>query len=185
MRHSGTKVIETSRLILRPFVLEDASFMFANWASDPDVTRYMTWPTHESPDISRLVIADWVSHYGESDYYQWAIVHKQLHQPIGSIAVVRSDDRAGKVEIGYCIGKNWWHRGITTEALGAIIEYFLREVGANRVEAGHDPNNPHSGAVMAKCGMQYEGTHRKSAVSNQGICDVCWYAILAEDTAKE
>lgn len=181
MQHLGTKYIETERLILRRFTLEDAQAMFDNWASDPEVTKFMTWPTHASVEVSSMVLADWVSHYGEDHYYQWAIVPKSLGQPIGSIAGVHLNDRIGKVEVGYCIGRAWWHQGIMSEALRAVIAYLLDEVGANRVEACHDPNNPNSGAVMRKCGMVYEGTQRSAGINNQGVCDLCWYAILASD----
>ena len=181
MKHSGTQRLETPRLLLRPFVLEDAAAMYANWASDPEVTKYLCWPTHASVEVSQAVLADWVSHYSEENYYQWAIVPKELGQPIGSIAAVRMNDRVGKVEIGYCIGQTWWHRGYMTEALSRVIGFFFGEVGANRVEACHDPRNPHSGAVMAKCGMAFEGTQRQAGTNNQGLCDLSWYAILAED----
>lgn len=181
MRHLGTKYIETDRLILRPFAMEDAEAMFRNWASDPEVTKYLMWPTHESIDISRQVLADWVAHYPEENYYQWAIVLKSLGQPIGSIAVVHQHERTGKAEVGYCMGKAWWHRGIMTEALGAVIRFLFEEVGCNRVESCHDPNNPNSGKVMTKCGMRYEGTQRQASFNNRGLCDLSWYAILASD----
>ncbi len=185
MKHLGTKQMETKRLILRRFAAEDANSMYENWASDPEVTRYLTWPTHTDVEISAMVLADWVSHYEEENYYQWAIVPKELGRPIGSVAVVHSDDRVGKVEVGYCIGRTWWHQGYTGEALMAVIRFFLEEVGAGRVEARHDPRNPYSGAVMRKCGMTHEGTLRQADRNNQGICDACIYAILARDGAKE
>ncbi len=181
MKHLGTQRIETPRLILRPFSLEDGDAMYRNWASDPEVTKYLTWPTHESVEISRMVLADWVSHYEEENYYQWAIVPRELGQPIGSIAAVNVSDRVGKVEIGYCIGKKWWRKGIMTEALSQVIRFFLEDVGMNRVEACHDPCNPHSGAVMEKCGMQYEGTLCQAGINNQGICDLRWCSILAQE----
>ncbi len=184
MNHTGTKKLESSRLFLRPFTMKDAEAMYRNWASDEQVTQYLTWPTHGSVEISQMVLSDWVSHYDEENYYQWAIVPKDLGQPIGSIAAVHLNDRIGKVEIGYCIGRNWWHKGYMTEALGVVIDFFLNEVGANRVEACHDPKNPHSGAVMSKCGMTYEGTQRQAGINNQGICDLCWYAILASDRGE-
>ena len=68
-----------------------------------------------------------------------------------------------------------------TEALSAVIEYLYKEVGMNRIAARHDPNNPHSGDVMKKCGMKYEGTHRASDRNNQGICDAVQYAILRSE----
>ena len=89
--------------------------------------------------------------------------------------------RVPSAHIGYCIGKNWWHHGIMTEALQTVIGYLFDEVGFSRIESMHDPNNPHSGAVMRKCGMTFEGTHRKSDRNNQGICDASYYAILAEE----
>lgn len=181
MKHLGTKILETPRLILRPFTMEDAQAMYSNWASDPEVTRYLTWPAHGSVEISRMVLADWVSHYGEDTFYQWAIVPKDPDQPIGSISVVSYNDEAQLVHIGYCIGKKWWHKGIMSESLQAVIGFFFDQVGVNRIETRHDPNNPHSGGVMRKCGMTYEGTLRSSDVNNQGICDACWYSILASE----
>lgn len=181
MKHLGTKQIETERLTLRPFTPEDAEVMFRNWASDPDVTKYLTWPTHECVEVSRWVLNDWCSHYGESDYYQWAIVPKELGEPIGSIAVVNANDSARWVEVGYCIGKKWWRNGYTSEAVRAVIAFFFEKVGAERIAARHDPRNPNSGAVMRKCRMQYEGTLRRSDRNNQGICDAAWYGILREE----
>jgi len=181
VRHYGTKCIETDRLLLRPFAMEDASAMFTNWASDPEVTRYLTWPTHDSIDITAMVLADWIAKYEQADYYQWAIVPKDIGIPVGSISVVHHNDRVMKMEIGYCIGRSWWNRGITSEALAAVIDFLMDEVGAQRVEACHDPRNPNSGAVMRKCGMQYEGTQRQAGINNSGKCDMCWYAILASD----
>lgn len=68
--------------------------------------------------------------------------------------------------------------------MGALIRFFFEEVKLNRIEAGHDSNNPNSGKVMAKVGMQYEGTMRQAIKNNQGICDFLYYAILAEDYFK-
>lgn len=185
MKHLGTKRIETERLVLRRFTAEDAEAMYENWASDDDVTKYLTWPAHGSVEVSRMVLADWVSHYEEPDYYSWAIELKELGQPIGSITAVKVNDRAELVEVGYCIGKAWWRQGITSKAMQAVMDFFFDQVGANRVEARHDPNNPGSGAVMRKCGMKYEGTHRQSDRNNQGIVDTAWYALLAEERKKD
>ena len=181
LTHKGTQTIETPRLILRRAVREDAVPMFRNWASDPEVTKFLTWPTYEKVDTAYQILDLWVSEYAKPDFYQWMIVPKELGEPIGSISVVRQNDRVEEAEIGYCIGRQWWHRGIVTEALSAVIEYLFTEVGMNRVAARHDPNNPHSGGVMKKCGMTYEGTTRAADRNNQGICDAAHYAILRSD----
>ena len=178
MLHLGTKTIETPRLTLRRFAAGDGQAMYENWASDPEVTKYLTWPAHGSPEISNMVLESWISDYQKPDFYQWAIVLKaEEDRPIGSISVVRQDKTTGTCEIGYCIGRPWWRRGIVSEALKAVMAFLFEEVGAQRVEARHDPNNPNSGAVMRKCGMIYETTLIRADRNNQGICDVCIYAI--------
>lgn len=179
MKHLGTVELKTERTILRKFTVGDAEAMYRNWASDPEVTKYLTWPVHSSPEISRMVLESWITEYGKENYYQWAIEYEG--QPIGSVSVVSGNDLSQKVEIGYCIGKKWWHQGIMTEVLATLIRFFFEDVGLNRIEARHDSNNPNSGAVMRKCGMKYEGISRQSDWNNQGICDTCFYGILRSD----
>lgn len=181
LTHKGTKKIETPRLILRPFVMEDAPAMYRNWASDAEVTKFLTWPAHSSEAVSAMVLSDWTEQYADPRYYQWAIVLRQTGEPIGSIAAVNLEDSVEKAEIGYCIGKQWWHQGIMSEALKAVMGYFFEEVGMNRIEAKHDPKNPHSGGVMKKCGMTFEGTTRQDGRNNQGICDLSRWAILRRE----
>ena len=65
-----------------------------------------------------------------------------------------------------------------------LNDYLFNEVGVNRIQARHDTDNPNSGIVMQKCGMKYEGTMRKSDRTNNGICDIAYYAILAEEYKK-
>lgn len=180
--HKGTKTLETKRLILRKFIPEDAKPMYQNWASDPEVTKFLSWPAHQGIAVTEAVLQDWIVNYSNREFYQWAICLKETNkEPIGSISVISHDNSIAKAEIGYCIGKLWWHRGIMSEALRAVMDYLFDEVGFNRVSAKHDSNNPHSGGVMRKCGMLYEGTQRQASRNNQGICDVCCYAMLRSD----
>lgn len=180
LRHKGTQTIETPRLILRQARLEDAEPMFRNWANDPEVTKFLTWPVHGSIEVSERVLASWVDSYQKDDYYQWMIVLKKTGEPIGSI-MSSTVGRAESAHIGYCIGKAWWHQGIMSETLKAVMDFLFDEVGYHRIEAMHDPNNPNSGAVMRKCGMQYEGTLRQADRSNQGICNACYYGLLKSE----
>ena len=182
MNHCGTQLIETDRLILRKFSIDDAESMYRNWASDSEVTRYLTWPAQTSAEVSKAVLENWTASYAQENYYQWAIILKSHgNDPIGSIGAVNMNDDISMVHIGYCIGRDWWHQGIMSEVLKAVMDFFFDTVGANRIECRHDPKNPHSGMVMKKCGMQYEGTMRSSDRNNQGICDACWYALLKSD----
>ena len=72
-----------------------------------------------------------------------------------------------------------------TEAFREVIRFLFGEVGVNRIEARHDVNNPHSGDVMKKCGLKFEGTRRQGGKNNQGIVDLSVYAILREDYRKD
>jgi len=182
MKHLGTRTIETERLVLRRYIPEDAQAMYDNWASDPEVTKFLTWPTYTSVEPAKMIIGEWIKAYENDDFYQWTIVLKENGEaPIGGISVVDKDDKVMRAEVGYCLSRSFWHRGIMTEALNAVIDYLIFEVGMNRVEARHDTNNPNSGAVMKKCGMKYEGTSRQADWNNQGVCDAAHYAILASE----
>lgn len=182
MNHIGTQYIETERLILRRFEPSDAPAMFANWASDDEVTKFLTWPTHADVSVTEGILGQWVPQYEKDDYYNWAIVLKEHgSQPIGNINVAHwSEDREAP-EIGYCMGRRWWRRGIMTEALGAVLDFLFERVGVEQIVALHDTNNPHSGGVMRKCGMVFDGVQEKAGKNNQGVVDMARYVLKAGD----
>ena len=155
--------------------------MFSNWASDPEVTKYLTWPAHQNIDITRWVLNDWISRYEDGSYFQWVIELKETCSVIGSIGIVRLEEAIGEAEIGYCMGRAWWGRGIMPEALRAVCDYLFDTAGLDRICAGHDVNNPNSGRVMEKAGLKKEGIRRHGGKNNQGICDTACYAILKSD----
>lgn len=186
MKNIGTQTIETKRLILRKTIDSDAEPMFYNWANDSRVTKYLIWSPYESVQQLKDSYHKYLlEHADDPEFYDWKIVLKELNEPIGSIGVVNKQPEIEEVEIGYCIGYRWWHKGIMTEALTAVIKYLFKEVGVNRIVAHHDINNPHSGDVMKKCRLQYEGIRRQGGKNMQGICDIACYAILKEDYYKD
>ncbi len=185
MNKTGTRKIETRRLILRPFRTEDAEDMYNNWASDPEVTRFLTWPAHSSIDVTRWVLNDWIPRYGDGGYFNWAIEWKETGRVIGNIAVVKPEEALNAADLGYCLGRVFWGRGIMPEALRAVMDYLFDTVGLSRITAGHDVNNPKSGRVMEKAGMKKEGVHRGAGINNQGVCDVALYAAMRSDRTPE
>lgn len=182
MNHIGTQTIETDRLILRRFALSDAQAMFDNWASDDEVTKYLTWPSYTDVSAVEQKLEQWISRYTDADRYHWAIILKENGpQPIGSIGVCHWHEDGAVPEIGYCMGKRWWHQGIMSEALGAVIGFLFGRVGVERIMARHDVNNPHSGGVMHKCGMTFQGVEEKAIRNNQGESDCACYLIERTD----
>lgn len=177
MNHTGTIELSTEHLTLRRFDEEDAENMFYNWANDAEVTKYLTWPPYENVEqVEYYLKNEVIANYEKKDFYSWAIELNETEQPIGNISAVNIQDDTDAVEIGYCIGKEYWHQGNMTEAVTEVIRFFMEETGAGRVWAGHDVNNPNSGKVMEKSGMEYEGTLRRSGRNNTGICDMAVYA---------
>lgn len=132
----------------------------------------------------RLTLRRFKIEDAEKMYKNWAIVYDKINEPIGGISVVEEDHSVGMVQVGYCIGREYWNRGITSEALQGVIDFLFTLEGINRIEARHDENNPNSGKVMKKCGMVYEGTLRQVAKNNTGICNSCCYGILKGDYRK-
>lgn len=117
----------------------------------------------------------------KDDFYNWAIQLKATNEVIGRIWGMHPNDRIEQVELAYELGRIWWNQGLMTEAVSLVINFFFNEVGFRRVYANHADENPASGRVMQKCGMQYEGTARQGQVCNAGRFNVVNYAILAED----
>lgn len=181
MEHLGTITLETERLVLRRFTIDDAESAFKNWTSSDNVTKFLRWETHKDISVTRDYINFQLENYKKNGVYDWAIELKELGEPIGSMGAVDVNDNIGAVEIGYCIGEKWWRQGITSEALAAVIKFFFEKVGVNRIWSEHDVNNPNSGRVMLKCGLKYEGTLRQADRNNSGICDTLVYGILAEE----
>ena len=184
MNKAGTQRIETDRLILRRFRLEDAEDMYANWASDPEVTRFLTWPTHSSVDVTKAILSDWIPRYEDGGYFNWAMEYKNTGKVIGNISVVKLIESIDAAEMGYCMSRVYWGQGLMPEALRAVMDYLFDVVGLNRVAACHDANNPKSGRVMEKAGMKLEGILRAAGKNNLGICDDVWHAMLRSDREK-
>ncbi len=184
MNKAGTQRIVTQRLILRRFRTEDAGDMYYNWASDPEVTRYLTWPVHSSPEATASLLAEWVSHYDDGGYFNWAMEYQETGKVIGNISVVKLNENTEAADMGYCMSRAYWGQGLMPEALEAVIAYLFDVVGLNRVAACHDANTPRSGRVMEKAGMKQEGILRAAGKNNLGICDEVWHSILRREYIK-
>ena len=169
MRHLGTVELETDRLLLRRLLPQDAPQMYANWASDPAVTRFLRWEPHKSPAETRELLSAWAELYPNPDYYQWAIAEKATGQVFGSISLCNAllsepqqkarwpelDLSGGIWEPGYCIGQQWWDKGFTTEALQAVVDFWFGQAEGDFLTCCHAVPNPASGRVMEKAGFVY------------------------------
>ncbi|MCL2052372.1 MAG: GNAT family N-acetyltransferase [Lachnospiraceae bacterium] len=183
-----TKTLETERLILRPFGMDDAEAMFQNWISNPEVLRYMAFEACGTLEAARSHIKQWIGYFNDleegSSWCIFAIELKSCKSIIGTIDFHEDNNKVRAAEIGYMLGSKWWGNGYATEALRVLIEFCFKEVGLKRLWANHDSRNPASGRVLSKAGMKYEGTFVKSMIRKGELADSVYYAILAEDFFK-
>lgn len=182
LNHVGTQIIETPRLILRKFKTEDAEQMYSNWASDPVVTKYLSWSIHKNVSETKEIIGSWVGEYENKNFYHWCITIKPTGEAIGDISIVKMFEDTECCEIGYVLSRKFWNKGIMTEALHAVLEYLFERAGFHRIQLKHDVENLASGKVMIKNGLKREGVLRKAEKNGQGQwCDAAIYSILIDE----
>lgn len=182
IQHKGTNSIETIRLILRRFTVDDTKDMFYNWSSDPEVVKYLPWGPHEHIRITERRMKEWCNNYKYNNYYNWAIYLKSKNEVIGSISVEIKNDAAETCEVGYCIGKDYWSQGIMTEALRAVMHYLFYEIGYQKIMARHDILNIASGKVMQKSGMHFDKMlYHVSERRDGSLCDCALYVKSIND----
>lgn len=148
--------LETDRLILRPFELDDAESMFNNWASDEEVTKYLTWNTHKSIEETKEILAFWVNQYEKEERINFAIVYKENNELIGGIDVVGYLE--GVPVIGYNLSRKYWNKGIMTEACKKVIE-LLFSLNHEKIIIEAMVENIGSNRVIQKCGGVYDSTY--------------------------
>ena len=182
MKHVGTQRVDSDRLVLRRFKSGDAESIYNNWANDDEVTANLSWPTHSKLETSEKILDYWLEEYNEGNTYHWGIELKESSRLIGSISVVKIDEKNESCEIGYCIGRKFWGQGITSEALRLIVDFLFEQVHPERIYAYHLSDNPASGEVMKKSGMKYEGRLRHYRKKPNGVYyDCVFYSILSSE----
>lgn len=158
-----TKTLESDRLILRKFKIEDAQEMYDNWGSDPECCKYLSWNVAKDIEETKSILKSWISEY-EKGCYNWIVILKSTNQAIGSICAITVSEKHYTAELGYCYGSKFWGNGYATEALRTVIEYLLNECNMYLIECRHISGNPASGRVMEKAGM-----HKDAVLRNRRI----------------
>ena len=177
----NSKTLETGRLIIRKFSLDDAEGMFNNWATDSYTTKYLNWDVHKNIDQTREIISKWIEGYKDGAY-NWIVELKDTHEVIGSICEEGKSLKNKTISLGYCYGSKYWNNGYASEVLRRVIEYLLNEQDFYLVEANHKAINPASGRVMQKAGMKYDGTLRSRKIYKDGTrVDMIYYSITKDE----
>ena len=146
----NTPTLKTERLILRKFTESDMEALFLI-LKDEEVNKFLPWyPMKNIEETMKFYEEQYISKYAQPQGYAYAICLKEDNLPIGYIKV----DTEEHHDLGYGLRKEFWHRGIVTEAGKAVVGQVKKD-GLPYITATHDKNNPRSGNVMKKVGMKY------------------------------
>ena len=145
---------ETERLVLRIPRTDDAPAIFAAYAQDIEVTRYLTWRPHKNLEETYSIIERILKLWKEGNAYSYAIALKDSEAVIGMIALHPDDFKVG---LGYVLARPHWGKGYMTEAVRVLANWLLEQPEIYRVFAVCDVENFASARVMEKAGMIREG----------------------------
>jgi len=180
---SERPILETERLILRPFELADAKEVqrLAGAREVAATTQNLPHPYEDG------MAEEWIGTHQEAfergTGVTFAITTRADGRLIGAISLMGIRP-AHQAELGYWVGKPYWNQGFCTEAARAVVAYGFQVLGLNRVHARHLSRNPASGRVMQKLGMRHEG-RRRQHVQKWGTCeDLELYGLLRAEWAE-
>jgi len=173
-------IIETKRLILRRPKTKDLDTVY-EIQSDPEVMRYYGVLPYDSSEKAQKHL-DWLlSLHNENKGLRPIITIKGEDHYIGDVGYYDYEKRHNRAEIGYILGKNYWGKGIMSEALEAMLIYGFNVMGLNRVQALIDPRNMASLRLVEKFCFQYEGTFREYECEYGEYIDLGMYSLLKRD----
>lgn len=155
------KTLKTERLRLRKANLADAEAIFRNYATDPEVTKFVSWRAHRNLEETREYMRMCSLAWDVGKAFHWVIETQEGKQVIGMIIARVSEE---KWELGFVLTRAFWGRGYMTEAVKALIAWALKQKEIFRIWAVCDIDNKASARVMEKAGMQREGILKRWSV---------------------
>jgi ribosomal-protein-alanine N-acetyltransferase len=172
-------VLETQRVILRPYSLSDAAKVeeLASHHLIADTTLNIPHP------YPKGAAEGWISRLEDQSMnnlsYTFAVIAKGNKELVGTLGIRFEKNNRG--ELAYWIGVPYWGKGFATDAVKCLLQYVFIEKQLNKVYAAAFTRNPASTKVMEKAGMTYEGTFKQHALKNGQYEDLAYYAILKEE----
>lgn len=147
----------TARLLLRKPRVEDAPLIFAGYAQDPEVVRYLTFLPHRDVQETDEVVSRFLENWRSGKSFSWLIFLRDSGELAGAISA-RHDQG---INIGYALGHPFWGKGFMSEAVTAVVDWAFSMPGVFRVWAVCDLENAASARLLERNGFREEGTLRK------------------------
>lgn len=149
--------LEDDEILLRHINMDDCEAIYNNWASDPEVSKYVMWNTHESIETTKAIMNLWLEQYRRGNIYRYGIELKDCHELIGMIDVVNIKD--GCPEIGYNLSRKYWNQGYMTRALKLLCDRLFED-GFKTIIIEAVKDNIGSNRVIEKNGFEFTGTRQ-------------------------
>ncbi|RAV98659.1 GNAT family N-acetyltransferase [Pseudochryseolinea flava] len=168
--------IETDRCLIQRLRYEDADEIFYAYASKPEATKYVAWPTHQSIVATRGFIQYAIAAWNEGMDYSYSIRMKETNRLIGSFGVINEN---GKIQFGYIFTPTQWRNGFATEVCIEMMKHLKNEKGVYRIGTCADVDNVASIKVLLKAGLIEEARLSNWMMfPNQGKAKDCALFVL-------
>lgn len=173
--------LETKRMILRDFAMDDAEDVYA-YAQSPNVGPRAGWGPHQSIEQTHEVLLMFIK-----EQEVWAIVDKASNKVIGSLGLHKNSLRAYETarSMGYVLAEEFWGQGRMAEAGQKVLEYAFEQMGMDIIQICHFDTNMQSKRVIEKLGYTFEGILRKQRKLFDGSFQDAWYYSMTKDEYTE
>ena len=172
--------LTTNRLLLRQIQANDAEALFPIF-SDEEAMQFYGHEAHQSLDDTRELIRQIEARYAQRESIRWGITLRDEDRLIGSCGFHHFDEDFHRAETGYELHRDFWGKGIMTEAMRAILSYGFTELGLHRVEAIIDIVNERSKGLLDKLGFRYEGNLRQRYYFQGRFEDEHYFGLIREE----
>ncbi|MBN1683153.1 GNAT family N-acetyltransferase [Candidatus Bathyarchaeota archaeon] len=172
-------LLTSSRLTLREFTLNDYEDVYS-YASDPEVVKYIPWNIYTLDDARKSINRKIAGQRKKPrDTYELAALLKEDEKLIGECYLSLTD--LMEADLGFCIHRDYWGRGIATEITGILLKFGFRELNLHRIIATCDPRNQASINILEKNGFRREGYFKEHKLMRGNWRDSLFYAILDKE----
>ena len=178
MKYAEFENLETERLLLRQLTMDDLYDYYERIGSDGEVSRYMLWEPHQDIGETLASFEKAFAGYEEGGYYRWVAVRKEDDLLLGTMSLLRLDEKENSCSFAYMFARDSWGQGYATEAMTAVLDFAFEKLEVEKITADHFATNPASGAVMRKLGMHHTGTVKEKYEKHGHKVDAECYEIV-------
>jgi ribosomal-protein-alanine N-acetyltransferase len=166
--------------ILREQTIDDAA-NFYRYYTDPEVSKYILSYMPVSLEDAKIEIKYWIDYFNYKNGIYWGIARKDNNELIGSIGYTNWVKDYNRAEVSYDLAKEYWKKGIMTNAMGKVLDFGFNKMYLNRIEAFTVPVNEVSKKILVKYDFVKEGTLRQDRFCKGLYWDVDVYGLLRQD----